>query len=223
MQMNLLSRYFAAAPFIALLALAGCASSPPVHFYTLVSGTSPASESAPRGDHVLIDVATVDVPAQADQAQLMVRRPSGEILALYSERWTSPLADEVRSAISGQLIHDLNAIDVQTVKPADGVPIWRIQVDIQRFDSSLGKEALMDATWRVRAINFNAPLLLCSVRVRVRPADASVQGIVNAHQEALAQLAATIASAVRTGGRSARASSDEISILGCSQGTDSPS
>jgi uncharacterized lipoprotein YmbA len=126
----------------------------------------------------------------------------------------------VLSALSGQLIHDLHAIDVQTVKPSGNAPIWRIQVDIQRFDSSLGKEALMDATWRVRPLNFSAPLLLCSVRVRVPPADGSVQAIVDAHQEALAQLAGTIATAVQSRGQSAHASSDKVSILGCSQGPD---
>jgi uncharacterized lipoprotein YmbA len=220
MSMNILFRSFAVATFAAILGLTGCASSPPVHFYTLVRNASANSDSPHSGDHLLIDVAAVSVPAQADQAQLMVRQPSGEILALYSERWTSPLADEFRDALSDQLIGDLHAIDVQTVKPPADAPIWRIQVDVQRFDSLLGKEALMDATWRVRPINVGAPQLLCSVRVRVPPVDATVQAIVNAHQEAVVQLAATIASAVRSRGQSAEAPSDKVTISGCSGGRD---
>ena len=45
----------------------------------------------------MIDVLPVSVPTPADQPQLMVRNGDGSVSALYSERWTAPLADEVRA------------------------------------------------------------------------------------------------------------------------------
>jgi uncharacterized lipoprotein YmbA len=198
----------------ALFTLGGCASSPPVSYYTLVQGPS-ATPANKDGAHVLIDVADVSVPPQADQPQIMVRGSSGDIAAMYSDRWSSPLGDEMQSAISDGLVRSLGAIDVQTVKPGANAPVWRVQVDVQRFDSALGSQALIDATWRVRPINFQASALLCASRVTVTPRDGSMQALVDAHQVAVAQLAATIGSAIASGGRQAQPASDQVVLRGC--------
>jgi uncharacterized lipoprotein YmbA len=199
----------------ALLALGGCASSPPVAYYTLVQGPSNSSAPGRSGPQLLIDVSDVAVPPQADQPQIMVRGSSGEITAMYSDRWSSPLGDEMQSAISDGLVRALGAIDVQTVKPAANAAVWRVQVDVQRFDSMLGSQALIDATWRVRPVNFQAAALLCASRVTVKPRDASMQALVEAHQRAVAQLAATIGSAIASRGRQAEPASGDVTLRGC--------
>lgn len=197
-------------------ALAGCASSPPVHYYTLLQGSAQGAASQ-SGTAMLIDLTSVTVAPQSDQPQLMVRDASGAVAALYSDRWTSPLADELRIALADHLVRTLGAIDVQTVKPGPSAPVWRIQVDVRRFDSIAGKEALVESTWRVRPVNFQAPMLLCSTRVTVPVSGSDAQAIVNAHQQAAAQLALTIASALRAGGRSAQPASAQVQMLGCTQ------
>ena len=117
-------------------ALAGCASAP-VH-YTLSAPAGTASAPAGAQAAYMIDVLPVSVPTPADQPQLMVRNGDGSVSALYSERWTAPLADEVRGALSDALQRELGALDVRVVKPASSAAVWRVQTDVQRFDLSPG-------------------------------------------------------------------------------------
>ncbi|KAG1263834.1 hypothetical protein G6F66_014234 [Rhizopus arrhizus] len=57
---------------VAGAALAGCGSSPPVHYYTLQGPAAPASAAAAPAAF-LIEVQPVSLSTQADQPQLMGR------------------------------------------------------------------------------------------------------------------------------------------------------
>jgi len=221
-----------AAPALALAALlAGCASSPPVHYYTLQGPSAPAPAVPRAAAPFLIDVQGVNVAAQADQPQLMVRTGDGSVSALYSERWSSPLGDEIRGALSDALKHDLGALDVQVVKPGPTAPVWRIQTDVQRFDLVADRMAQLDATWRVRPVNLKGNGLLCRSVVTVNvsdaagdsaaggsgakpaPASGGVPGLVAAQQRAVVALAGAMASAIR--GQTPD-SGGVVQMLGCS-------
>jgi len=218
-------------PALALAAwLAGCASSPPVHYYTLQGPSAPAPAVPRAAAPFLIDVQGVNVAAQADQPQLMVRTGDGSVSALYSERWSSPLGDEIRGALSDALKHDLGALDVQVVKPGPTAPVWRIQTDVQRFDLVADRMAQLDATWRVRPVNLKGNGLLCRSVVTVNVSDAAgdsaadgtgakpaptsgVPGLVAAQQRAVVALAGAMASAIR--GQTPD-SGGGVQMLGCS-------
>lgn len=181
-----------------LVVLGACASSPPVNYYTLMRPAATAPQTAPRSD-ALIDVVPVTVPVQVDQPQIMVRTNDAGVVPLYSERWVAPLADEVRAAVSDGLTRTLGVFDVQAVKPSREQPVWRVQVDVQRFDSIDGEAAIVDATWRLRGINMNDPNLLCRTRIVQATTGSGVPALVAAHQAALAQLSETIASRISAG------------------------
>lgn len=212
-------------PALALAALlAGCASSPPVHYYTLQGPTARAPAVPRAAAPFLIDVQGVNVVAQADQPQLMVRTGDGSVSALYSERWSSPLGDEIRSALSDALKQDLGALDVQVVKPGPAAPVWRVQTDVQRFDLVSGRMAQLDVTWRVRPVNLKGAGLLCRSVITENVSEAAdaaqagtatggVPALVAAQQRAVVALAGAMASAIRgqtpdTGGA--------VQMLGCS-------
>ena len=59
----------------AVLALAGCSSTPPTHFYTLVAPPARAGNAvrAMPAARVRIDVQRVSVPVQVDLPQMVVR------------------------------------------------------------------------------------------------------------------------------------------------------
>ncbi|MFY0479294.1 PqiC family protein [Achromobacter marplatensis] len=198
---------------IAGAALAGCGSSPPVHYYTLQgpAASAPASATAPAG--FLIEVQPVSLSTQADQPQLMVRTGDGSVSALYSERWSSPLGDELRGALSDALKRELGALDVQAVKPGPGAAVWRVQTDVQRFDLVSGSMAQLDATWRVRPVNMKGAGLLCRSLVTESVSDAGVPALVAAQQRAVVSLAGVMASAMRG---QAPAGSGSVQMLGCS-------
>jgi len=195
-------------------ALAGCGSSAPVHYYTLQGPSAPAAAGTGAASAAyLIDVQPVSISTQADQPQLMVRTGDGSVSALYSERWSSPLGDELRGALSDALKRDLGALDVQMVKPGPGAAVWRVQTDVQRFELVAGSMAQLDATWRVRPVNMKGAGLLCRSVVTETVAEAAVPALIAAQQRAVSALAATMASAIRG---QAPAGSASVQMLGCS-------
>lgn len=196
-------------------ALAACGSSPPVNYYTLQMPTAAqaAGAAAPASASFLIEVQPVSLSTQADQPQLMVRTGDGSISALYSERWSSPLGDELRNALSDALKRELGALDVQTVKPGPGAPVWRVQTDVQRFELVSGSMAQLDATWRVRPVNTKGTGVLCRSVVTESVPDAAVSSLIAAQQRAVASLAGVMASAIRG---QAPAGSGSVQMMGCS-------
>lgn len=205
-------------PVLSLLALsaalAGCGSSPPVNYYTLQgpAAQTPASSATAPASY-LIEVQGVTLSTQADQPQLMVRTGDGSVSALYSERWSSPLGDELRGALSDALKRELGALDVQAVKPGPGAPVWRVQTDVQRFDLVSGKMAQLDATWRVRPVNAKGTGLLCRSVVTENVTETGVPALIAAQQRAVVSLAGVMASAIRG---QTPAGSASVQMLGCS-------
>ena len=209
-------------PFLPVLMLsallAGCGGSPSARFYTLQSDPQPVISGVPRVDYQ-IEVAPVSVPQQADQPQIMLREEQGDgaLTPMYSDRWSAPLADEIRLALADTLTRKLGALDVQTLTPAEDVPVWRIQVDVQRFDMVVGGPARLDATWRVRPLKVKGGRALICRSVVQLPADQFkvVSSLVQAQQQAVQLLAGTIASAIQSGGANATPASEQVQMLGC--------
>jgi len=195
--------------------LAGCAGSPPARYYTLQAPAQATPDAHSAGYQ--IEVATVSVPQQADQPQIMLRVDGGALTPLYSDRWSAPLSDEIGAALSDTLTRTLGAIDVQTLRPAEGAPVWRIQVDVQRFDMIAGGPARLDATWRVRPIKVPGGVArVCRTIVQV-PADdgTGVPALVRAQQQAVELLGTTIASAIQAGGARATAANAQVQLRDC--------
>jgi uncharacterized lipoprotein YmbA len=201
---------------LAIAALAGCASSPPVHYYTLLAPAKDSgdAQSAAPANYVL-DVLPVTVPPQADQPQLMVRDGAGGVTPFYSERWSASLGEEVRAGLSFTLASALNALDVQSITAPANAALWRVQMDVQRFDNTLDGPAVLDATWRVRPVNLSGSTLLCRTVVQVPIHGRDIANVVGAQQLALAELGKTIAGAIRSGGQAAQAASPAVQVMGC--------
>jgi uncharacterized lipoprotein YmbA len=200
-------------------ALAGCSTSPPVRYYTLMPPESALAQGAPARQNTeaayLLEVVPVTVPPQADQPQVMLRESNGSLAAYYSDRWTAPLADEIRSALSYDLVRQLGVLDVQSINPPASAPLWRVQVDVQRFDAMAGGAAVLDATWRIRPINMKGAALLCRSVVEVPLGGGTPAQAVSAQQRATADLASTIASGIRSGGTRAEPASQSVQLSGC--------
>jgi uncharacterized lipoprotein YmbA len=206
-------------PALFVTALAGCSTSPPVHYYTLLTpetgqgqGAAALQDAKPS---FLLDILPVTVPAQADQPQIMMRESDGVVAAYYSDRWTAPLSDEVRAALSYNLVRQLGVPDVQSLNAPAATPVWRVQVDIQRFDLMANGAAILDATWRVRPLNLPGQSLLCRSVAQVPLDGGTPAQAVAAQQKAVIALASTIASAIRSGGVRAEPGSQMVQLNGC--------
>lgn len=188
----------------AALALAACAS-PPSRFYTLGDGASGASgasgaaaaagastSSAPAW---LIEVAPVDVPPQVAKNQLVVQSGPTQVQVLEQERWASLPGDEIRRALSTRLTQQLGTIDVYGTAHPDATPVYRVSMNVQRFESWPGSHALIDAVWSVRAVGSNAVMTCRSVVSE--PVGGGYDALIDGHRRALGQISARVAAAVQ--------------------------
>lgn len=199
------------------LGLVGCAGSPPARYYTL--RTLPEGAAAVTTPPTyLLEVLPVAIPAQVDEPYLMLRSGPGGIAPALLHRWAAPLQQELQAALSDVLKQSLQALEVRALRAAvpPAAPLWRIELDVQRFDMVAQRAATLDATWRIRPVNTPGRPLVCRSVITVPATGQGIAPLVKAQQQATALLGATIAAAIRAGGQSVVASiQPAVQNLGC--------
>lgn len=179
------------------LGLAAC-SSAPTRYYTLMPPVAEGSAAARTGD-LQFEMSTVRIPVQVDQPQLVVRQDSGSLAILETQRWSAPLVDEFHDALASQMEHKLGTRNLEGLPKQPGRPLLSLQTDVRRFESLPGRYALIDVVWSLRLRGEGGPArsLTCSSQIR-QPAGVELSSLVQAHQQAIAQLAGQIAGAARS-------------------------
>jgi hypothetical protein len=184
----------------AVLALAGCASTPPEHFYSLSNGmgvgVAPKGQTPAPAAGYYIEMPAVTVPQQVARNQMVVTTGAGRIDLLEFDRWASPPAAEIGQALSLAVSGELGTIDVFRTPSPDGAPVYRISTNVQRFESAPGKYALIDAVWSVRLVGGNKVLTCRSVANE--EVGAGNDALVAGHRRAVARIGTDISKAVRT-------------------------
>ena len=186
-----------------LAAIAAC-SSPSSRFYTLgadsarsgaAGSAAPVSARTAAAPAWLIEVAPIDVPPQVAKNQLVVQTGPTQVQVLEQERWASLPGDEIRRALSTSLTQQLGTIDVYGTAYPDTTPVYRVSMNVQRFESWPGSHALIDAVWSVRAVRSTAVMTCRSVVSE--PVSGGYDALVEGHRAALQQVAVQVAGAVR--------------------------
>jgi uncharacterized lipoprotein YmbA len=185
-----------------LLALAaallnGCASPEP-RYYSLASGAaSTVSTTAPGTNPVWIEVAPVRVPERLNRAQLVVTDgDTGGVKLLDLSRWSAPLPDELRDALSQQLQAKLGAVDTYQQGLSGVEPVYRVTTEVVRLDTDLGQRARATIAWTVRRLP-DGKVLGGRTETEL-PAPGQVDGMVNAYRQIVAATAADIATSVQS-------------------------
>lgn len=188
-------RYLAV--FLPVLFLVACAT-PELRYYSLLptaSGYSPQLSPSPasvRG--YAISVHDVHLPSEVDRPQLMFsQEESTELIPVGSALWASPLADQVRTALTGYLTHDLNVLELASETGSAKLPVWFIDVRVHRFQSLYKQRAVLDVSWQLNPVNMpKASASLCGAQIQV-PVENGINAMVQGHQLALRELASLIA------------------------------
>ncbi|MFS2223552.1 membrane integrity-associated transporter subunit PqiC [Pantoea sp. B65] len=178
-----------------LISLTAC-SSPAVRYHTLVpAGTTAPAAAEPAA--FLINLLPVGIPPQIDMAQLVVRQGDNQALVLDNERWLSPLGDEMRSAISAELVRQLGTQDVAGLSAPAGAPLLNIQIQIRKFDSWPSQRVQLAADWSLTFRHQTEKTrLLCSSQLTESVAGGYSE-MLQAQQKILVRLATQIAANAR--------------------------
>lgn len=180
---------------IALGLLTACASPAPPRYYTLLpSALDPGEQKPDRG--FAFEVLPVSVPEQVNIPQLVIRRRGdGELVPVETRQWVAPLAHELRAALAEQLRRALQVPEVRALPQVPGLAVYRIRVDVGRFDSVPGSAALIEATWSVSGPDRADTPVICSSRAR-ETVSQDYAALVQGYQRAVAGIAAQIAAVV---------------------------
>jgi uncharacterized protein len=178
--------------FVAATAV-GCSASAPARFYNLDSTAKPDGSPAARA---AVMVGPVSIPASVDQPEFVVQVAPNRVEVEEFNRWVAPLSDGIARAVAGDLTVLLGTPDVATTPLVNFNPSYWVTIDVQRFDSIRGQEALLEAVWTVRRTTGGETR---SGRTLAREA---VQGdgfdaLAAAHSRALAKMSGDIAAAIR--------------------------
>ena len=164
----------------------GCVSTS-AHYYSLMCEPE---HSAPATVAVPFRLEIGSIPAQVDRSELVVRLPDGRMAIVDSERWIAPVGDELQNALSVELVRRLGAIS-----PAEptGPGSLIIRLNLERFESSPYRYALIEASWHLalKSPNHNVSVL-CRSRA-YEQVTGSYPDLVRGYQRAVAAVASEIA------------------------------
>jgi len=179
----------------AMLALAGCASAPAEHFYSLSNGVGVGAAPMKADPGYYIELPAVSVPQQLSRVEMVVSSGAGQIDLKEQERWSAPPAAEIGQALSLAITGELGTIDVfRTPTPKDA-PVYRISTSVQRFESAPGQYALIDAVWSVHKVGTEQVLTCRSVAEE--KVGAGYDALVAGHRRAVNRIGAVISKAVQ--------------------------
>lgn len=167
------------------LALSACASTPLTRHFSLQSEAALEPLGSTSTKAVLVQA--INVPTQFDRRNIILTQSDGqEVQVLNDYQWASPLADELHQALSAGLSQRLGVPSAEISRSEDGLPYWRIDVEVQRFDSVFEQYVRQDLSWRLSPNNFDAKTVLCRISLRA-DAGMGVEGLVKAHQQLQAE------------------------------------
>ncbi|QBR01749.1 PqiC family protein [Paraburkholderia pallida] len=185
---------FPAVVLIAGLA-GGCSSSPTSSFYRLKPDATLTALGPAAPLYVVVNPVTI--PELVDRPQIVVTLAGNQVSPNEFQRWADPLKSGIQRTIAGDLAALLGSEHVSIFgADSSGPPVWRVRVDVMRFDSVVGEAASVDAQWTIWPPKDTKPILGHT------SAHEQVQGqgydaLVAAHDRALASVSRDIAAAIQ--------------------------
>lgn len=177
---------------LVVVLVGGCAS-PTSRFYTL----SATKIAAPPASRLSLAVGPVSVPAAVDRPEIVVSTGANQVRLEEFNRWASPLKDEISRAVAENLVAMLGTAQVtQSPQTLSGAAAYRVAIEVQRFESTPGESATLDAVWTVRRTKDDKSMT-GRTSAQEPVSQPGFNGLAAAHSRAVARLSRDIADAVR--------------------------
>ena len=187
---------------VGVCAVIGCASSPPMHYYTL-STVPAASRLTVPSDAIPIRLDRVTIPGELDRLDLVRRVDSNRIQIAEQDRWAAPLDEMIRRVLSEDLASSLPPQWVVSPnEPSVGERRQSVAVDVQEFYADATCAVTLRASWTVRSPdNKHTSQGAASVQAPASAECSGNAGIPAAMSQALSQFADRMARTIAGGGR----------------------
>ena len=192
-----ISRIAYLALIVGVILVAACGGrTPPAKFYTLQPVMLPSMDK-PLSRTVALAVGPVAIPAAIDRAEIVTRDAGNEVSFSEYHRWAGPVQQRIAAVIS-QNIGTLLETERITPFTRENIfqPTHRVVINVNRYDSQPSKEFLLDATWSIKALGGDKPLLIRNSIIRESLTSSTYEELVAAQSKALAALSQNIASAL---------------------------
>ncbi len=171
----------------------GCGRTANSKFYTLESLAT--ADAGPPARFAVV-VGPVTIPAAVDRPEMVLQAGPNRVTVDEFNRWAAPLGQSIASTVAADLAALLGTPRVATAPLANFDAAYRVTIEVQRFDSAPGQDALLEAVWVVRRAKGGRTW---SGRTAAREPvqDASIAALAAAHSRALAALSGDVAAAIR--------------------------
>ncbi len=183
---------------LATLALAGCGSSPPTHFFALMEEPSSLSWPTPGGAPVVVrDVA---IPDALDRSAIVTELGGGRIAVSGTDRWVAPLDGMIQSVLTADLRQRLG--EAAVLAPGDPAPpggVRSIRVNVRRFVADGAGRVTLAADYTLVPPNSTRAGAPQYAHIVLDAGAARAEAVVPAMSRALGRLADRIATTVAPG------------------------
>jgi uncharacterized protein len=129
---------------------AGCASSPPMHYYTLTETPATSRLTVPEGT-IPLRLDRVTIPTELDRSQMVRRLDSTQLQIVEGDRWAAPLDETIRRVLSNDLAARLSPGAVANPnEPSIGEKRQSLAVDISEFYGDPSCAVTLRAAWTLK-------------------------------------------------------------------------
>jgi uncharacterized lipoprotein YmbA len=181
---------------VALLAVAGCGTTPPSTFYQLEETASTQLSGLERG--IAVGVGPVNLATYLDRPQIVIRGVGHQLELSEFNRWVEPLTDSISRVIIVNLSNMLESTRVYKIPRRNKtIPLeFRIEIDIARFDGMLGGDALLVGRWTLYGRQDKALVTKVSI-IREFSGGEGFDSLIAAQNRALQNLSREIVASIR--------------------------
>jgi uncharacterized protein len=135
-----------------VLAVAGCLSvADPTKYYVL-SPTSPRDITTAGASSLAVGVGPVLIPGYLDRVQIVTRDADDQVAVAMYERWAEPLDGGIAQVLADNLGAYVGSERIAVFPWRGGVARlldYQVAIVVLRFDGWPGRQATLDARWRL--------------------------------------------------------------------------
>ncbi len=133
---------------VAVLLLAGCASTPPSTFYTLSPLPGETRGAAPTADGLGVGLGPVTFPVFLDRPQIVSRLSDNRLALDEFSRWGGTLQDDFLRVWSENLVALLGTSRIIILPSEIRYPLdFRIAAEVLAFEGTADGQALLKVRW----------------------------------------------------------------------------